>query len=299
MSRPKRAKDRRWFWGKIPADVVRLAAAPLGAAVAGLGPILFPGAPGGRLALVAIGLILALIGILVTLRNDAFLDGEHDLEVADVAKTHTEAKHEGTRRLAGSMREMIGAMSRTIGEGDASSTTHFVDQCAGAALSLLRDYDPEVSACIYKLDRREDDDDVPADDWSLRIVGERHGGFHVAREEFRYDSEEGRYVIERLRQGKTIRFPNLSEHAPPGHDPERPYAGFLSLPVNFQGKLRGMMSIDSQLPGVLTKEHERALMMVASFVGIGLTLIRDSRAPEPPSLEAVRRAVAEEGETHA
>ncbi|MEU2418926.1 GAF domain-containing protein [Brachybacterium paraconglomeratum] len=299
MSRPKRAKDRRWFWGKLPADAVRLAAAPLGAAVAGLGPILLPGATVARVMLVVLGFALAAVGIIVTLKNDAFLDREHASEVASLSEAHANGKLQGRDQLASAMRESISALSRAIKEKVAgASTSHFVDQCAMAALELMKEFDPDVSVCIYKLDRREDDE-TPSDDWSLRRVGERHGGFFPAREEFRYDSEEGAFAIDRLRRGQTLRYPDLREEAPPGHDAQRPYAGFLSVPVNFNSSLRGMMSVDVQVPGILSKQHERSLMMIASFVGIGLTMINDRAEPQRPARAAVLRAIEEEGASDA
>lgn len=256
-------------WESTPAIIWRYVAVGItavGGAFTALWSALGWGAPGWRVALAAVVVFAALAAAV--------------LQVAEAVAKHRREARESTlfermrSEYSAEFASLFGALADALDKpGERGPFESFIGDSAEKFLTLVGNENRCLRVAIYRLDGREDDD-TPEDDYRLERIGTRpHGRADLPRFEFRYTDEVEREVIDALWGRTLITWPDLTKDAPRGHDPSKMYKAFYTMPVvSPSNKVKGMITCDSTEVGLLGKQHEQSLRMIAHLVSVGLTL---------------------------
>lgn len=270
MSPSSAAEPAKGIWERTRMVVARIILATLaaaGAAMSALWPVFGWVAPGLRIAL---GILVAVSAVMAAVLQGA--------EV--VAKSRREKRvFSSIERLRRDYNiefaSLFGSLSNALDRpGDRGQLEGFIGQSAEKFLALVGNEDRCLRVAIYRMDGREDDD-TPEDDYRLERIGTApHGRSDLPRYEFKYNDPAERAVIRSLESRDIIKWPDLTEDYPVGHDPSRKYKAFYTMPVVSPGnRIKGMVTCDSTEVGVLGDRHEQSMRMITHLVSVGLTLM--------------------------
>lgn len=192
-------------------------------------------------------------------------------------------------KFAGALSPLV----HDLGHLSASQSTNYgrelVIRCVSAIPNLIDV--PDVRACMYNLDKVESDeadaDDIPD---ALLLRTPHEGRSDRPRDSFvRNESDVADQLFAVLDSGQARIVKDVRDSDQALDCDGKKYRTFINVPVKFQTKELGMLSVDAPEAGSLTESHVEVAMMIADLIAVGIYRERRNqrdRKPKQPSADS-------------